>query len=244
MNKLVLVTGASRGIGKAIAEQMARLGYRVIGTATTEQGAQCINDYLSVITDQHMGCVLDVADRQSIDSLIDLIKTRYEQLPDILINNAGITRDSLFMRMKDDDWQMVIQTNLTGVFYLTKACVNSMVKTRWGRVISIGSVVAQMGNAGQVNYCAAKAGVEGFSRALAKEVASRNITVNVIAPGFIATDMTDNLSDKQKQVMLNNVPMNRMGLPDDIAKATIFLASDDAKYITGVTLPINGGLYC
>lgn len=241
--KLVLVTGTSRGIGKAIAQFMAKPGYTVIGTSTSDTGAAAITQNLSVYGSEHKGYALNLSDSDSIDALLANIKTDFGKTPDILINNAGITSDGLLARMKVENWDSVITANLTGVFKLTKACLPSMIKSRWGRIISIGSVVARMGNPGQANYCAAKAGVEGFSRALSKEVASRGITVNVIAPGFIQTDMTDKLSEKQVDAMLNQIPMKRMGATEDIAYAVDFLASEQSAYITGVTLPVNGGLY-
>ncbi|MDG2947097.1 3-oxoacyl-ACP reductase FabG [Bisgaard Taxon 10/6] len=237
--KIALVTGATRGIGKAIAEELASEGAFVIGTATSEKGAETISAYLG---ERGRGLVLNVADSNSIDSVLEQIKKEHGDI-DILVNNAGITRDNLLMRMKDDEWFDIIQTNLTSVYYLSKAMLRSMMKKRFGRIITIGSVVGSMGNPGQANYCAAKAGLIGFSKGLAKEVASRGITVNVVAPGFIATDMTDVLTDEQKSGILANVPAGRLGEPKDIAKAVAFLASDDAGYVTGTTLHVNGGLY-
>ncbi|MDG2916120.1 3-oxoacyl-ACP reductase FabG [Bisgaard Taxon 10/6] len=237
--KIALVTGATRGIGKAIAEELASKGAFVIGTATSEKGAETISAYLG---ERGRGLVLNVADSNSIDSVLEQIKKEHGDI-DILVNNAGITRDNLLMRMKDDEWFDIIQTNLTSVYYLSKAMLRSMMKKRFGRIITIGSVVGSMGNPGQANYCAAKAGLIGFSKGLAKEVASRGITVNVVAPGFIATDMTDVLTDEQKSGILANVPAGRLGEPKDIAKAVAFLASDDAGYVTGTTLHVNGGLY-
>ncbi|ABR75347.1 beta-ketoacyl-ACP reductase [Actinobacillus succinogenes] len=237
--KIALVTGATRGIGKAIAEELAAKGVFVIGTATSEKGAETISAYLG---EQGKGLVLNVADSNSIDSVLEQIKKEHGDI-DILVNNAGITRDNLLMRMKDDEWFDIIQTNLTSVYYLSKAMLRSMMKKRFGRIITIGSVVGSMGNPGQSNYCAAKAGLIGFSKGLAKEVASRGITVNVVAPGFIATDMTDVLTEEQKSGILANVPAGRLGEPKDIAKAVAFLASEDAGYVTGTTLHVNGGLY-
>ncbi|MDY4280656.1 MAG: 3-oxoacyl-ACP reductase FabG [[Pasteurella] mairii] len=237
--KIALVTGATRGIGRAIAEELVAKGAFVLGTATSEKGAESISAYLG---EKGKGFVLNVADEQSIESTLEKLKAEFGDI-DILVNNAGITRDNLLMRMKDDEWFDILQTNLTSVYRLSKAMLRSMMKKRFGRIITIGSVVGSMGNPGQANYCAAKAGLIGFSKALAKEVASRGITVNVVAPGFIATDMTDVLTDEQKSGILANVPAGRLGEPVEIAKAVAFLASDDAAYITGTTLHVNGGMY-
>ena len=237
--KIALVTGATRGIGRAIAEELMSKGAFVIGTATSEKGAESISAYLG---EKGRGLVLNVADQSSIATVLEHIKQEFGDI-DILVNNAGITRDNLLMRMKDDEWFDILQTNLTSVYHLSKAMLRSMMKKRFGRIITIGSVVGSMGNPGQSNYCAAKAGLIGFSKGLAKEVASRGITVNVVAPGFIATDMTDVLNEEQKNGILSNVPAGRLGDPKDIAKAVAFLASDDAGYITGTTLHVNGGLY-
>lgn len=239
MQKIALVTGASRGIGKAIAEELVSKGFTVIGTATSEKGADAISDYLG---ENGKGLVLNVTSLESINALLEQIKQQFGDI-DVLVNNAGITRDNLMMRMKEEDWDIILQTNLSSVFHLSKAVLRSMMKKRFGRIISIGSVVGSMGNPGQANYCAAKAGIIGFSKALAKEVASRGITVNVVAPGFIATDMTDALTEEQKAATLAQVPAGRLGEPKDIAKAVAFLASDDAAYITGETLHVNGGMY-
>lgn len=236
--KIALVTGATRGIGKAIALELASQGAFVIGTATSESGANEISAFLG---EKGAGLVLNVADDASIAEFLNHIKDKFGDV-EILVNNAGITRDGLLLRMKDSDWYDVIETNLSSIYKLSKAFLRPMMKTG-GRIINIGSVVGSSGSAGQANYAAAKAGLIGFSKALAQEVASRNITVNVVAPGFIATDMTDKLTDTQKESILSQVPMGKMGCPEDIAKAVAFLASDSAKYITGNTLHINGGLY-
>ena len=237
--KIALVTGASRGIGRAIAEKLVACGATVIGTATTEKGAEAISQYL----DQNgKGLALNVTDEASIESVISTVKAEFGDI-DILINNAGITRDNLLMRMKEDEWQDILDTNLTSVFRLSKALMRTMMKKRYGRIITIGSVVGAMGNAGQSNYAAAKAGLIGFSKSLAREVASRGITVNVVAPGFIATDMTAALTDEQKALTVAQVPVGRLGEPAEIASAVAFLASDEASYITGETLHVNGGMY-
>ena len=237
--KIALVTGASRGIGRAIAEKLVACGATVIGTATTENGAEAISQYLG---QNGKGLALNVTDEASIESVISTIKAEFGDI-DILVNNAGITRDNLLMRMKDDEWQDILDTNLTSVFRLSKALMRTMMKKRYGRIITIGSVVGTMGNAGQANYAAAKAGLIGFSKSLAREVASRGITVNVVAPGFIATDMTAALTDEQKALTLAQVPAGRLGEPTEIANAVAFLASDEASYITGETLHVNGGMY-
>ncbi|QPB41831.1 3-oxoacyl-ACP reductase FabG [Rodentibacter haemolyticus] len=236
--KIALVTGATRGIGRAIAEELIAKGTFVIGTATSEKGAEAISAYLG---EKGKGLVLNVTESDSIEAVLAQIKADFGDV-DILVNNAGITRDGLLMRMKESDWFDIMQTNLTSVYRLSKAVLRPMMK-KGGRIITIGSVVGSSGNPGQTNYCAAKAGVIGFSKSLAKEVAARGITVNVVAPGFIATDMTDVLTDEQKAGILSNVPAGRLGEAKDIAKAVAFLASDDAAYITGTTLHVNGGLY-
>ncbi|HNN28273.1 MAG TPA: 3-oxoacyl-ACP reductase FabG [Agitococcus sp.] len=238
--KVAIVTGASRGIGKAIAQQLASQGAIVVGTATTEAGAEAISQYLAEYNGA--GLALDVTQADAIDKFLAQVQERFGT-PLILVNNAGITKDGLLLRMKDSDWDAVINTNLTAIFRLSKACLKGMGKARWGRIINISSVVGQMGNAGQCNYAAAKAGLEGFSRALAKEMGSRAITVNCIAPGFIKTDMTDVLTEEQQAVMLAQIPANRLGQPEEIAYAVAFLASDQAGYINGVTLDVNGGMY-
>ena len=237
--KIALVTGASRGIGKAIAEQLVAMGATVVGTATSEKGAANISEYLG---GNGKGMVLNVTETESIDALFDAIKADYGTV-DVLVNNAGITRDNLMMRMKEDEWQSILDTNLTSVFRLSKAVLRGMMKARHGRIINIGSVVGTMGNAGQVNYAAAKAGLLGFTKSMAREVASRGITVNAVAPGFIDTDMTQELTDEQKQGIFSQVPANRLGKPEEIAHAVGFLASDAAGYITGETLHVNGGMY-
>ena len=237
--KIALVTGATRGIGRAVAEELASKGAFVIGTATSEKGAESISAYLG---EKGRGLILNVADQASIDAVLEYIKQEFGDI-DILVNNAGITRDNLLMRMKDEEWFDILQTNLSSVYHLSKAMLRTMMKKRFGRIINIGSVVGSMGNAGQTNYCAAKAGLIGFSKALAKEVASRGITVNVVAPGFIATDMTEVLSEELKNNLLTQIPAGRLGEPKDIAKAVAFLASDDAAYINGTTLHVNGGMY-
>ena len=239
--KIALVTGASRGIGRAIAETLAERGAKVIGTATSESGAQAISDYLGA-NGNGKGLVLNVTDPASIESVLEKIRAEFGEV-DILVNNAGITRDNLLMRMKDDEWNDILETNLSSVFRLSKAVMRAMMKKRHGRIITIGSVVGTMGNAGQANYAAAKAGLIGFSKSLAREVASRGITVNVVAPGFIETDMTRALTEEQRAGTLAQVPAGRLGSPKEIASAVAFLASDEAGYITGETLHVNGGMY-
>jgi len=238
--KIALVTGASRGIGKAIATQLAQQGATVIGTATSENGAQAISDYLSEFGGK--GFALNVTDKESVDTTIKAINEAHGGI-DILVNNAGITRDNLLMRMKDDEWQDIIDTNLTSIFTLSKAVLRGMMKKRFGRIVNIGSVVGSAGNAGQANYAAAKAGVIGFSKSMAREVASRGITINVVAPGFIDTDMTKALTDDQKEAIFKDIPANRLGEPDEIAATVAFLVSDGAAYITGETIHGNGGMY-
>jgi 3-oxoacyl-[acyl-carrier protein] reductase len=237
--KIALVTGATRGIGKAIAIALVEQGATVIGTATSESGAQSITEYLGA---NGKGWVLDVSSSESVDAVIKEITAEFGA-PTVLVNNAGITRDNLMMRMKEDEWDQVINTNLTSVFRVTKACLRGMTKAKFGRVISISSVVGSMGNGGQTNYSAAKAGLEGFSRSLAAEIASRGITVNCVAPGFIETDMTKVLPDEHKAKLVEKVPSSRLGQPEEIAAAVAFLASNGAAYITGETLHVNGGMY-
>lgn len=237
--KIALVTGASRGIGAAIATQLASDGFFVVGTATTEQGAQLIS---TTLADSGTGMVLDVRDTPSIDQLVSLIEQQYGSVA-ILVNNAGITRDNLLLRMNGNEWSDILSVHLNAVFYLSKRVLRGMTKARFGRIINISSVIAQMGNAGQTNYAAAKAGIEGFSRTLAREMGSRNITVNCVAPGFIATDMTDELSEQARATLMAQIAVNRLGTPKDIAYAVSFLASENSGYITGTVIPVNGGLY-
>ena len=237
--KLALVTGATRGIGKAIAHELALRGVTVVGTATSPAGAQSVSEALAAQGGR--GVVLDVTDAAACEALI--AELGKEGGPHILVNNAGITRDTLAMRMKDEDWSAVIDTNLAAVFRLSRAVLRSMMKARWGRIINITSVVGASGNAGQANYAAAKAGVAGMSRALARELGSRNITVNCVAPGFIETDMTRALDETQTASLLGQIPLGRLGAPTDVAHAVAFLASPQAGYITGTTLHVNGGMY-
>ncbi|MBM3202734.1 3-oxoacyl-ACP reductase FabG [Candidatus Woesearchaeota archaeon] len=239
---IALVTGATRGIGKAIALGLARSGHEVHGTATTEAGAQSISGFLAESGLSGKGWVLDVSDPVSIEALMGALIDHHGS-PAVLINNAGITRDNLLLRMKDDEWNAIIQTNLNSVFRLSKACLKGMMKARQGRIVNITSVVGATGNPGQTNYAAAKAGVIGFTKSLAREVGSRNITVNAVAPGFIDTDMTRALSDEQKGSLLGNIPLGRLGSVDEVAGAVVFLCSDAAAYITGETLHVNGGMY-
>jgi 3-oxoacyl-[acyl-carrier protein] reductase len=240
--KIALVTGATRGIGKAIAAKLGQQGAIVVGTATSEAGADLIKNYFAEHHIQGLAVVLNVTQQDSVDEVLAEIQLAYGA-PSILVNNAGITRDNLLLRMRHDEWSDVIDTNLNSVYRLCKGCLRGMVKARWGRIINISSVVGNTGSGGQSNYAAAKAGIMGFSKSLAQEIASRAITVNVIAPGFIETDMTAVLSDDQKKNILDRVPAGVMGKPEDIASAVAFLASDEAAYITGETLHVNGGLY-
>ena len=238
-NDVALVTGASRGIGQAIAKSLAGAGARVIGTATSEAGAAGVSAWLG---DQGRGAVLDVSSAASIDALLADLDSRGE-MPTILVNNAAITRDTLLLRMKPDDWDAVIATNLTSVFRLSKGVLKRMMKERRGRIVSLTSIVGLTGNAGQANYAAAKARILGFTKSLAKEIASRGITVNAVAPGFIDTDMTRTLNDEQRSALTAQVPMARLGSVDDIAAAVLFLCSPGAAYVTGETLHVNGGMY-
>ena len=240
--KVALVTGASRGIGRAIALQLGAQGATVIGTATSESGAQSISQALQDSGIQGAGMVLNVCDADSVAATLERIQTEFGA-PLILVNNAGITRDNLMLRMKDDEWFDVIDTNLHSLYRMSKAVLRGMTKARWGRIISIGPVVGAMGNAGQVNYAAAKAGLEGFGRALAREVGSRSITVNAVAPGFIDTDMTRDLPEAQRDALLTQIPLGRLGQAQEIANVVGFLASEQASYVTGTTIPVNGGMY-
>ncbi|GLZ89262.1 3-oxoacyl-[acyl-carrier-protein] reductase FabG [Metapseudomonas resinovorans] len=240
--KVALVTGASRGIGQAIALELGRQGAVVIGTATSASGAERIAEFLKENGIEGAGLVLDVSSDESVASTLEHIQQHLGQ-PLIVVNNAGITRDNLMLRMKDDEWFDVINTNLNSLYRLSKAVLRGMTKARWGRIINIGSVVGAMGNAGQTNYAAAKAGLEGFSRALAREVGSRAITVNSVAPGFIDTDMTRELPEAQRDALLTQIPLGRLGQAEEIAKVVGFLASDGAAYVTGATIPVNGGMY-
>lgn len=240
--KVALITGASRGIGAAILESFVRCGATVIGTATSEEGAAKITARIAELDGKGRGAMLNVCDAAAGDALIaDIVKT--EGRIDILVNNAGITRDTLVMRMKDEQWDDVLDTDLSAAFRLARACVRPMMRARSGRIISMASVVGAMGNAGQVNYAAAKAGLMGMTKALAREIGSRGITVNCVAPGFIDTDMTRVLSDEQKEALLKGIPLARLGQTEDIANACLFLASDAGAYVTGTTLHVNGGMF-
>ena len=240
--RVALVTGASRGIGRAIAETLGAQGTIVVGTATTVKGAEAISAYLDAVGVQGCGMRLDVTDAASADAVVGHINETWGS-PTILINNAGITRDNLLMRMKDEDWQAILDTNLTSVYRMSKVCLRGMMKARFGRIINIASVVGASGNAGQANYAAAKAGIFGFTKSLAREVGSRGITVNAVAPGFIDTDMTRALPEEQTKSLLASIPLGRLGQPEEIAAVVGFLASDAAGYITGETLHVNGGMY-
>jgi len=240
--KLVLVTGASRGIGKAIALTLGGAGATVIGTATTESGADNISKVFADNKISGKGIKLNVTDNEQISSLVKIVNEDFGSI-DILINNAGITRDNILLRMKEDEWEDIINTNLSSIYKMSKSVLRGMIKKRSGRIISITSVVGAMGNAGQSNYAAAKAGMIGFTKSLAREVGVRGITVNAVAPGFIETDMTSNLPDEQKEALASQIPMGRLGTPDEVAKAVLFLAGDGGSYITGQTLHVNGGMY-
>lgn len=241
-NKVALVTGASRGIGRAIAEKLAADGFTVVGTATSDSGAARISEYLAAAGNDGCGMTLNVADDDSVATVVKAIGDRYGA-PLVLVNNAGITRDNILMRMKTDEWSDVIDTNLNALYRVSKACLRGMTKARWGRIVNITSVVGSMGNIGQSNYAATKAGAEGFSRSLARELGSRAVTVNAVAPGFIDTDMTRELSDEQRDLMLGQIPLGRLGEPEEIAAIVAFLCSEAAGYITGETIHINGGMY-
>lgn len=241
-DKIALITGASRGIGKAIALQLAQTGATVIGTATTEKGAAGITEYLKANNLKGEGIVMNVTDAPGVEAALAHIEEKYGVIQ-VLVNNAGITRDNLMLRMKDDEWQSIIDTNLTAVYRLCRLTLRSMMKTRWGRIINIGSVSAFIGNPGQANYAAAKAGLVGFSKSLAAEIASRNITVNVVAPGFIDTDMTRAISDAAQQQLNTQIPIGRVGRPEEIAAVVGFLALPAASYVTGETIHVNGGMY-
>ena len=241
-NQIALVTGASRGIGRAIAHGLGKQGATVIGTATSEAGAENISSYLKAEGIKGRGLVLNVADSESTAQCLKQVTEEFGS-PDILVNNAGITRDSLLMMMKDDQWDDIINTNLSSIFRMSKAVIRPMMKKRNGRIINISSVVGATGNPGQTNYAAAKAGLIGFSKSLAREIGSRNITVNTVAPGFIDTDMTRELGDEQKRILTSQIPLGRLGSADDIAAAVVFLASPSASYITGETIHVNGGMY-
>ncbi|WP_372964559.1 3-oxoacyl-ACP reductase FabG [Marinobacter sp.] len=240
--KVALVTGATRGIGKAIAHELARLGAEVVGTATSPEGAESISEGLKAAGYNGYGIVMNVAEPESIDAGLKQIAEK-SGAPLILVNNAGITRDNLLMRLKDEDWTDVLETNLSSVYRTSKALLRGMAKARWGRIINVSSVVASMGNPGQGNYCAAKAGVEGFTRSLAKEMSNRGITANCVAPGFIDTDMTKKLDEKQRDAMLEIIPAGRLGKPGEVASVVAFLASEGAAYVTGETIHVNGGMY-
>lgn len=240
--QIALVTGATRGIGQAIALTLGKLGATVVGTATGETGARAISDYLAAAGVKGRGAMLEVRDGAMVEGLVAAVDQEFGPVT-ILVNNAGITRDNLAMRMKDDDWDAVIDTNLKAVFRLSKAVMRGMMKARFGRIINITSVVGYSGNPGQSNYCAAKAGVAGMTRSLARELGSRNITVNCVAPGFIATDMTHGLDEKQKAAMIAGIPLGRAGTPEDVAGAVAFLASGAGAYVSGTTLHVNGGMF-
>jgi 3-oxoacyl-[acyl-carrier protein] reductase len=242
MKRVCLVTGASRGIGAAIADALGKQGHVIVGTATTDQGAERISGRFAEVGIRGAGMTLDVSSGQSIESLMTRVVEEFEA-PLILVNNAGITHDNLLMRMKEEEWSDVIETNLGAIFRLSKAVMRGMTKARWGRIVNISSVVGAMGNAGQSNYSASKAGMEGFSRSLAREIGSRGITVNCVAPGFIDTDMTRELPTAQRERLLEQIPAGRLGAADEVAAVVAFLASDDAAYITGETIHVNGGMY-
>ena len=239
---VILVTGATRGIGKSIACSLVCSDSYIVGTATSVQGAESITNYMKELKINGIGRVLDVTNGESVNNLISEISDSIGP-PTILVNNAGITRDQLLMRMNEEDWDDVLETNLKSIYRLSKACLRGMMKNRWGRIINVGSVVGSMGNSGQSNYSASKSGMQGISRALAREVGSRNITVNTVSPGFIETDMTSQLPEEGKKIMLEKIPLGRMGSPQEVACVVKFLASSSGDYITGETIHVNGGLY-
>ena len=239
---IALVTGASRGIGRAISDSLVAAGYLVVGTATSEAGAAAISERLSGQGNAGGGVVMDVSDGDSVSQALAQINEKFGA-PLILVNNAGITRDNIMLRMKADEWDSVVNTNLNGLYRVSKGCLKGMTKARWGRIINISSVVGCMGNAGQANYAAAKGGVEGFTRALAREVGVRNITVNSVAPGFIQTDMTDELPEAQREALLGQIPLGRLGKAEEVAGAVSWLASEPAAYVTGTTIHVNGGMF-
>lgn len=241
-DQITLVTGASRGIGRAIALELGRQGATLIGTATTEPGAQAISGYLREAGIKGTGMVLNVNDAAQIESVLKRVCEEFGDIA-ILVNNAGVTRDNLLLRMKDEEWDEILETDLKSVFRLSRGVLRAMMKARYGRIINISSIVGATGNIGQANYAAAKAGIFGFSKSLAREVGSRNITVNCIAPGFVETDMTRSLTEKQQQILLQQVPLGRLGRPEEVASAVGFIASPAAGYITGATLHVNGGMY-
>jgi 3-oxoacyl-[acyl-carrier protein] reductase len=240
--QIALVTGASRGIGRAIADALGKAGATVVGSATTQKGADAISERFQAEGISGRGMVLDVAEAESVGAVVKAVGSEFG-VPTILVNNAGITRDNLLMRMKDADWDAIIDTNLSSVYRMSKACLRGMMKERRGRIVNIASVVGSMGNAGQTNYAAAKAGMMGFTKALAREVGARGITVNCVAPGFVETDMTRDLADEQREALLAGIPLGRLGQPEEIAQAVLFLAAEGSGYITGETLHVNGGMY-
>ncbi|MEX1665842.1 3-oxoacyl-ACP reductase FabG [Zhongshania arctica] len=240
--KIALVTGASRGIGQAIAIAVGELGYLVVGTATSQAGADAITAHFSEAGVEGVGMMLNVSDTASVDAVVKSINEQFGA-PSVLINNAGITKDNIMLRMKEEEWYDVIDTNLNSLYRLSKACLRGMTKARWGRIVNVSSVVGAMGNAGQTNYAASKAGMDGFTRALAREIGSRAITVNGVAPGFIDTDMTKKLGDEQRNALKAQIPLQRLGSPEEIAAVVAFLVSDAAAYVTGETIHVNGGMY-
>jgi 3-oxoacyl-[acyl-carrier protein] reductase len=241
-NQIAFVTGASRGIGQAIAGELGRRGATVVGTATTEDGAQIISDYLKAAGVNGRGATLNVNNAAQIESVLKAVQEEFGDIS-ILVNNAGITRDNLLLRMKDEEWDAILETDLKSVFRLSRAVLRAMMRSRYGRIINISSVVGATGNIGQSNYAAAKAGLFGFSKSLAREIGSRNITVNCVAPGFISTDMTRSLTEKQQEYLMQQIPLGRLGQPEDVASAVAFIASPAAGYITGATLHVNGGMF-